>query len=96
MTRFVEIAKIEGPLQDDAVLAIGRIGGRDKRHSRRWRTAAARLPRSQPWCCRGASCLLGQNCATQAIGAQSQRRSVSPRTRATGADPCGGCASLAR
>jgi HEAT repeat protein len=62
LPRFVEIAKIEGPLQDDAVLAIGKLGDKSALGT------LAELQRVgsqvlQPSVA-AAICLLGQNCSS--------------------------------
>ncbi len=60
--RLVEIAKLEGPLQDDAVLALGKIG--NKAHL----GVLAELQRTGPQTLQpsvaAAICLMGQNCGS--------------------------------
>ena len=60
--KLIEIAKLDGPLQDDAVIALGKIrrqaGARDLR-----RVAAAGAKELQPTLA-AATCLLGVNCAS--------------------------------
>jgi HEAT repeat protein len=62
MPRLLEIAKIEGPLQDDAVLSLGKLGDKSALG------ALAELQRtgSQPLqpSIAAAICLLGQNCSS--------------------------------
>ena len=55
-----EVAKLDGPLQDDAVLALGKIG--DKRRSRRWPALQRTAPRESQPAIAAAICLLGVNC----------------------------------
>ena len=58
---LVEIAKLEGPLQDDAAIAIGKIGDKN------WLGALAAMQRSAPKetqpAVAAAICLLGTNCS---------------------------------
>lgn len=60
--RITEVARLEGPLQDDAVLALGRIGDRSSLGvlAELQRTGAQRLQPSVA----AAICLLGQNCSS--------------------------------
>ena len=59
---LVQVAKLDGPLQDDAVLAIGKIG--DKKSL----DTLAGLQRTAPAACSrsiaAAICLLGINCSS--------------------------------
>ena len=57
---IVEVAKLEGPLQDDAVLAIGRIG--DKRGLPILAALQQNAPRQLQPSIAAAICLLGSNC----------------------------------
>ena len=59
---ITEVAKIDGPLQDDAVLALGKIGDKSSLPVAR-RPAADRAARIQPGIA-AAICLLGVNCAS--------------------------------
>lgn len=62
VSEIIDVANVEGPLQDDAVLALGRIG------DRRALETLARLQRSAPQetqpSVAAAVCLLGINCAS--------------------------------
>jgi len=59
---IVDVAKLEGPLQDDAVLAIGRIG--DKRGLPVLAQLQQKSPRHLQPSLAAAICLLGSNCAS--------------------------------
>lgn len=62
LPRLVDIAKLEGPLQDDAVLALGKLGDRSAI------APLAELQRTSPQVLQpavaAAICLLGQNCSS--------------------------------
>lgn len=62
LPRLIEVAKLDGPLQDDAVLAIGRIGNKDSLAvlAGLQRTGAKEL---QPTLA-AAICMLGVNCSS--------------------------------
>jgi len=62
LPRLVEVAKIEGPLQDDAVLALGKLGDRTALGplAELQRTGSQVLQPSVA----AAICLLGQNCSS--------------------------------
>jgi HEAT repeat protein len=69
------VAKLEGPLQDDAVLAVGRIG--DKRSLETLAALQRTAPKSVQPSIAAAICLLGVNCSThQGYLAQSLRFAV--------------------
>jgi HEAT repeat protein len=69
------VAKLEGPLQDDAVLAIGKIG--DKRSLETLAALQRTAPKSVQPSIAAAICLLGINCSShQGYLAQSLRFSV--------------------
>jgi HEAT repeat protein len=57
---IIEVAKLEGPLQDDAVLAIGKIG--DKRGLEALAGLQRTAPRTLQPSIAAAICLLGSNC----------------------------------
>jgi HEAT repeat protein len=59
---LTEVAKLEGPLQDDAVLAIGKIG--DKRSLETLAPLQRTAPRSVQPAIAAAICLLGVNCSS--------------------------------
>jgi HEAT repeat protein len=61
MPRLVEIAKIEGPLQDDAVTAIGKIG--DKTQLGTLAALQQTAPRETQPAIAAAICLMGTNCS---------------------------------
>ena len=61
-SRSLEVAKLEGPLQDDAVLAIGRIG--DKRGLAVLADLQRTAPRNLQPSIAAAICLLGSNCGS--------------------------------
>jgi HEAT repeat protein len=61
---IITVARLEGPLQDDAVLAIGRIG--DKRGLATLAELQQSAPRSLQPSIAAAICLLGSNCASHA------------------------------
>jgi HEAT repeat protein len=59
---LIGVAKLDGPLQDDAVLALGKIG--DKRALETFAALQRSAPRqTQPWIAT-AICLLGVNCGS--------------------------------
>jgi HEAT repeat protein len=58
---IVEVAKLDGPLQDDAVLAIGKLG--DKRGLETLAVLQRTAPRTLQPTIAAAICLLGSNCA---------------------------------
>ena len=58
----IEVSKLDGPLQDDAVLAIGRIG--DKRGIETLAALQRTSPRTLQPTIAAAICLLGSNCAS--------------------------------
>lgn len=62
LPRLIEVARLEGPLQDDAVLALGRIGDRTALATlaELQRTASTELQPSIA----AAICLMGQNCGS--------------------------------
>jgi len=59
---LIEVAKLEGPLQDDAVLAIGKIG--DKKSLDTLAGLQRTAPRSVQPSLAAAICLLGVNCSS--------------------------------
>ena len=59
---LIEVAKLEGPLQDDAVLAIGKIG--DKKSLDTLAGLQRSAPRSVQPSLAAAICLLGVNCSS--------------------------------
>jgi HEAT repeat protein len=59
---ITEVAKLEGPLQDDAVLALGRIG--DKRSLETLAALQRTAPRTVQPSIAAAICLLGINCSS--------------------------------
>lgn len=59
---IIEVAKLEGPLQDDAVLALGRIG--DKRALAVLADLQQSAPRTLQPSIAAAICLLGSNCGS--------------------------------
>jgi HEAT repeat protein len=59
---IMDVARLEGPLQDDAILAIGRIG--DKRGLAVLADAQRVAPRNLQPSIAAAICLLGSNCAS--------------------------------
>jgi HEAT repeat protein len=61
MPRLVEVAKIEGPLQDDAVTAIGKIG--DKTQLGTLAALQQSAPRETQPAIAAAICLMGTNCS---------------------------------
>lgn len=62
LSRIADVAKVEGPLQDDALVALGRLG--DKRALDTMSAVQKDAPQSlQPWIATG-TCLLGVNCAS--------------------------------
>jgi HEAT repeat protein len=61
MPRLVEIAKLEGPLQDDAATAIGKIG--DKNQLGTLATMQQSAPKETQPAIAAAICLLGTNCS---------------------------------
>jgi HEAT repeats len=59
---IMDVARLDGPLQDDAVLAVGRIG--DKRGLLVLADLQRSAPRSLQPSIAGAICLLGSNCSS--------------------------------
>jgi len=59
---ITEVAKLDGPLQDDAVLAIGRLG--DKRGLETLAALQRTAPRALQPLIAAAICLLGSNCSS--------------------------------
>ncbi len=59
---LTEVAKLDGPLQDDAVLALGKIG--DKRAVETFATLQRTAPRTTQPAIAAAICLLGVNCGS--------------------------------
>ncbi|MCA1563970.1 MAG: HEAT repeat domain-containing protein [Acidobacteria bacterium] len=59
---LAEVAKLEGPLQDDAVLALGKIG--DKRALETFAALQRSAPRTLQPSIAAAICLLGVNCSS--------------------------------
>lgn len=59
---IIEVAKLDGPLQDDAVLAIGKIG--DKRGLETLAALQRTAPRPLQPTLAAAICLIGSNCAS--------------------------------
>jgi HEAT repeat protein len=59
---IAEVAKLDGPLQDDAVLAIGRLG--DKRGLETLAALQRTAPRTLQPTIAAAICLLGSNCSS--------------------------------
>ena len=59
---IIEVAKLDGPLQDDAVLAIGKIG--DKRGLEALAALQRTAPRPLQPSIAAAICLLGSNCSS--------------------------------
>jgi HEAT repeat protein len=62
--QLVEIAKLEGPLQDDAVLALGKLG--DKQYVGNFAALQSTAPRAVQPAVAAAICLAGVNCASHA------------------------------
>jgi HEAT repeat protein len=60
--RLIEVAKLEGPLQDDAVLALGKIG--DKQALALFAELQRKGPRPLQPTVAAAICLLGVNCSS--------------------------------
>lgn len=60
--RITEVAKLDGPLQDDAVVALGKIG--DKAALSVFATLQRSAPRNTQPAIAGAICMLGVNCTT--------------------------------
>ncbi len=60
--RLAEVAKLDGPLQDDAVLALGKIG--DKSSLAIFAPLQRTAPRERQPAIAGAICLIGVNCST--------------------------------
>lgn len=63
-TALTEIAKLNGPLQDDAVLALGKIG--DKRALATFAALQQSAPKNTQPAIAASICLLGVNCASHA------------------------------
>ena len=84
-----EIAKLDGPLQDDAVIALGKIG--DKRALATLANLQRTGPKNMQPMVAAAICLLGVNCPS--IRATWSRRSSS-RSRTTDSRSC--CAAPLR
>ena len=61
-TQLTEVAKLDGPLQDDAVLALGKIG--DKRALETFASLQRSAPRTSQPAIATAICLLGVNCSS--------------------------------
>jgi HEAT repeat protein len=59
---IIDVAKLDGPLQDDAVIAIGRIG--DKRGLETLAALQRSTPRNLQPSIAAAICLLGSNCSS--------------------------------
>jgi len=59
---LTEVAKLDGPLQDDAVLALGKIG--DKRAIETFAALQRSAPRTSQPAIATAICLLGVNCSS--------------------------------
>lgn len=62
LATLTEVAKLEGPLQDDAVLALGKIG--DKRAIETFAALQRSAPRSVQPAIAAAICLIGVNCSS--------------------------------
>ena len=62
LTPITSVAKLEGPLQDDAVIALGKIG--DKRSLETLAPLQRTAPRAAQPAVAAAICLLGINCAS--------------------------------
>jgi HEAT repeat protein len=60
--RITEVAKLDGPLQDDSVVALGKIG--DKAALPLFASLQRSAPRNMQPAIAGAICMLGVNCAT--------------------------------
>jgi HEAT repeat protein len=60
--RIAEVAKLDGPLQDDAVVALGKIG--DKASLAVFAALQRTAPRNNQPAIAGAICMLGVNCKT--------------------------------
>jgi HEAT repeat protein len=60
--RIADVAKLDGPLQDDAVVALGKIG--DKASLAVFATLQRSAPRNNQPAIAGAICMLGVNCKT--------------------------------
>lgn len=60
--RLTEVAKLDGPLQDDAVLALGRLG--DKRALETFAALQRSAPRNTQPVIAASICLLGVNCSS--------------------------------
>ena len=61
-TPLTEIAKLNGPLQDDAVIALGKIG--DKRALETFATLQRTAPKTAQPAIAAAICLIGVNCSS--------------------------------
>ncbi|MEO6213800.1 MAG: HEAT repeat domain-containing protein [Vicinamibacterales bacterium] len=61
-TALTDIAKLNGPLQDDAVIALGKVG--DKRALETFASLQRTAPRNTQPAVAAAICLLGVNCAS--------------------------------
>lgn len=93
---IAEVAALPGPLQDDAVLALGRIGGDE---ARRALAALGTPPRDVALTARAAECLIGERCAehvkalAEAAGAAPIASTLRAATDALAAVAAGGEAS---
>ena len=61
-TSLIEVARLDGPLQDDAVIALGKIG--DKRALETFANLQRTAPKNTQPAVATAICLLGVNCAS--------------------------------
>jgi len=75
-TQLTQVARLDGPLQDDAVVALGKIG--DKRALETFSALQRTAPRNTQPAIAASICLLGINCAShQGYLAESLRFSIS-------------------
>jgi HEAT repeat protein len=63
LTRIIEVAKHDGPLQEDAILAMGKLG--DKQALETLQGLQKSSPRVRQPAIAASICLIGLNCATQ-------------------------------
>lgn len=92
---IVEVAKLEGPLQDDAVLAIGKLG--EKRGLETLAALQRPAPRTLQPSIAAAICLLGSNCGSHQgyIAETLKFASVNPGFQELLRAAAGGLAALA-
>jgi HEAT repeat protein len=93
---IADVAALQGPLQDDAVLALGRIGGEE---AKRALSELATPPRDVALTLRAAECLMGERCAehvkalAEAASAATSASTLRAATDALAAVAAGGEAS---